>query len=264
MIYRFHCRLRGAALVGGAGDHRVPPGPGEHCDRALVTGGASPIGAAICRRLAADGLHVIIHAHASLARPRRWRREIQRGRRLGRDACLRSDRFRGDRAALRPVLEAGVPQMLVHNAGTHEDVPLAGMTEAQWRGVLDVTLNGFYAVTRPLLLPMMATRWGRIVAISSLSALMGNRGQVNYAAAKAGLIGAVRSLSHEVASARHHRECGRARDHRFAGGAGSARRQADRRDRADATRRKAGGGRRARRASSPRTAPPISPDRPSL
>jgi len=66
--------------------------------------------------------------------------------------------------------------------------------------VLDLSLTGFYAITRPLLLPMIATRWGRIVAISSVSAVMGNRGQVNYAAAKAGLIGAVRALSLEVAS----------------------------------------------------------------
>ncbi len=103
-------------------------------------------------------------------------------------------------AALDPVLAEGVPQIVVHNAGTHDDAPLAGMSERQWRGVLDVSLTGFYAITRPLLLPMMATRWGRIVAISSVSAVIGNRGQVNYAAAKAGLIGAVRALSLEVAS----------------------------------------------------------------
>ena len=89
---------------------------------------------------------------------------------------------------------------MVHNAGTHDDVPMAGMSAAQWRGVVDVSLGGFYATIQPLLLPMMATRWGRIVAVSSVSALMGNRGQVNYAAAKAGLIGAVKSLAREVAS----------------------------------------------------------------
>jgi 3-oxoacyl-[acyl-carrier protein] reductase len=97
-------------------------------------------------------------------------------------------------------LANGVPQVLVHSAGTHDDVPMAGMSEHQWRQVIDVSLHGFYAVARPLLLPMMATRWGRIVALSSVSAIMGNRGQVNYAAAKAGLIGAVRALSLEVAS----------------------------------------------------------------
>jgi 3-oxoacyl-[acyl-carrier protein] reductase len=90
--------------------------------------------------------------------------------------------------------------VVVHNAGTHDDAPLAGMSEAQWRGVVDVSLNGFYAVLRPLLLPMIGTRWGRIIAISSVSGIMGNRGQANYAAAKAGLIGAVKSVSLEYAA----------------------------------------------------------------
>lgn len=168
--------------------------------RALVTGGASPIGAAICRRLAADGLHVIVHAHVSLSAAEALARVIQAGGGSAETLCCDVTDFVATEAALRPVLDAGVPQVLVHNAGTHEDVPLAAMTERQWRGVLEVTLNGFYAVVRPMLLPMIGTRWGRIVAISSLAAIMGNRGQVNYAAAKAGLIGAMRALSHEVAS----------------------------------------------------------------
>ncbi len=164
--------------------------------RALVTGGASPIGAAICRRLAADGLHVIIHAHANLARAQALAAEIGPASAI---ACDITD-VAATEAALAPVLADGVPQVIVHNAGTHEDAPLAAMTEAQWRRVLDVSLTGFYAVLRPTILPLIGTRWGRIVAVSSVSALMGNRGQVNYAAAKAGLIGAVRSLSREVAS----------------------------------------------------------------
>jgi 3-oxoacyl-[acyl-carrier protein] reductase len=91
-------------------------------------------------------------------------------------------------------------QILVHNAGTHDDVPLAGMSESQWRNVVDVSLHGFFSVLRPLILPMIGTRWGRVIAISSISGIMGNRGQVNYAAAKAGLIGAIKSLSLEYAS----------------------------------------------------------------
>ena len=168
--------------------------------RALVTGGSSPLGSAMCRRLAAGGFHVIVHANAGLDRAREVAAAIEAGG--GSAEALRCDltSVADTEAALAPVLDAGPPQVLVHNAGTHDDVPMAGMSEAQWRGVLDVSLGGFFAVTRPLLLPMMATRWGRIVAISSVSALMGNRGQVNYAAAKAGLIGAVKSLSREVAS----------------------------------------------------------------
>jgi 3-oxoacyl-[acyl-carrier protein] reductase len=97
--------------------------------------------------------------------------------------------------------DGGPPiQVVVHNAGSHDDVPMAGMSEAQWRSAIDVSLNGFFNTVRPLLLPMLGTRWGRIVAMSSLSAVMGNRGQANYAAAKAGLIGAVKSLSLECAS----------------------------------------------------------------
>jgi 3-oxoacyl-[acyl-carrier protein] reductase len=90
-------------------------------------------------------------------------------------------------------------QILVHNAGVHDDVPMAAMTQAQWRHAIAVSLDGFFHVARPLLLPMMGTRCGRIVAMSSVSAIMGNRGQANYAAAKAGLIGAVRALSLECA-----------------------------------------------------------------
>ncbi len=162
--------------------------------RALVTGGASPLGEAICRQLAADGLHVIVHGRDSA-------RIAALAEQLGGTAmaCDITD-VRATEAALAPVLAAGAVQVLVHNAGSHEDVPLAGMSEAQWRGVLDVSLTGFFAALRPLILPMMGTRWGRVVAVSSVSALLGNRGQVAYAAAKAGLVGAVRSLSREVAS----------------------------------------------------------------
>jgi 3-oxoacyl-[acyl-carrier protein] reductase len=168
--------------------------------RALVTGGAGTLGSAICRRLGRDGLHVIVHTHARLEAAEAVVADIRAAggsaRVLG---CDLSD-VGATEAALQPVLAEGVPQVVVHSAGTHDDVPMAGMSEAQWRAVIDVSLHGFFAITRPLLLPMMATRWGRIVAISSVSAIMGNRGQVNYAAAKAGLIGAVRALSLELAS----------------------------------------------------------------
>ena len=91
-------------------------------------------------------------------------------------------------------------QVLVNNAGLHIDAPLAGMTRPQWAQVLGINLDGFFNVTQPLLLPMIRTRWGRIISISSVSALIGNRGQANYAAAKAGLHGASSSLALEVAT----------------------------------------------------------------
>jgi 3-oxoacyl-[acyl-carrier protein] reductase len=168
--------------------------------RALVTGGASPLGAAISRRLAAEGLHVVIHAHAGLDRAAALAAALRaEGRSAEALGCDLTD-LDATRAAMAGLVAAGVPQLLVHNAGTHEDVPMAGMRPEQWQRVLDTSLTGFYAVTQPLLLEMMATRWGRIIAISSVTALMGNRGQVAYGAAKAGLIGAVKSLAREVAA----------------------------------------------------------------
>lgn len=161
--------------------------------RALVTGGASPLGEAMCRRLAADGLYVIVHANTNLVRATALAAAIG-GEAI---ACDITD-IEATAAALASVLASGPVQVLVHNAGAHEDVPFAGMSETQWRSVIEVSLTGFYAALRPLILPMMGTRWGRVVAVSSVSALLGNRGQVNYAAAKAGLIGAVKSLAREV------------------------------------------------------------------
>jgi 3-oxoacyl-[acyl-carrier protein] reductase len=163
--------------------------------RALVTGGASPIGAAICRRLAADGMHVVVHAHSGLDRARALAAELG-----GSAVAFDLADVAASAEACRAMCAEGVPQVVVHNAGAHHDAPLAGMTEAQWRAPIEVGLTGFFAVVQPLLLPMMATRWGRVIAVSSVSAVMGNRGQANYAAAKAGLIGAVKSLAREVAT----------------------------------------------------------------
>jgi len=77
---------------------------------------------------------------------------------------------------------------------------MPGMRAAQWARVINVSLNGFFNVTQPLLMPMIGTRWGRIINLSSVAAITGNRGQANYAAAKAGLHGASKSLALEVAS----------------------------------------------------------------
>lgn len=166
--------------------------------RALVTGGASPIGAAISRRLAASGHHVLIHANANLTDAQSLAAELAHsGKAASAIACDLADRV-GTAACMARLLESGPVQLIVHNAGVHDDAPLAGMRPDQWHRVIDVSLNGFFAVAQPLLLPMIGTRWGRIVAVSSVSAILGNRGQANYAAAKAGLVGAVKSLAREV------------------------------------------------------------------
>jgi 3-oxoacyl-[acyl-carrier protein] reductase len=91
-------------------------------------------------------------------------------------------------------------QIIVNNAGIHDDAVFPGMKAAQWHQVIDVSLNGFFRVTQPLLLPMLRTRWGRVINVSSVAALAGNRGQVNYAAAKGALNSATKALSLEVAS----------------------------------------------------------------
>jgi 3-oxoacyl-[acyl-carrier protein] reductase len=98
------------------------------------------------------------------------------------------------------LLEDGPVQVLVNNAGIHDDAVFPGMSPAQWHRVIDLSVNGFYNVTQPLMLPMIRTRWGRIISLSSVAALAGNRGQVNYAAAKGALNAATRALSLEVAS----------------------------------------------------------------
>jgi len=168
--------------------------------RALVTGGSGGIGAAICRRLAADGLHVTVHANSRLQEAQRLAAEIAAGGGAAQAVAFDvADRARTE-AALQELLAAGPVQVVVNNAGIHDDAVMPAMKPAQWSRVIDVSLNGFFNVTQPLLLPMMATRWGRVINITSVAGLTGNRGQANYAAAKAGLHGATKSLAIELAS----------------------------------------------------------------
>jgi 3-oxoacyl-[acyl-carrier protein] reductase len=98
------------------------------------------------------------------------------------------------------MLQDGAIQILVNNAGIHSDSIMAGMSSAKWNQVINTNLNGFFRVTQPLLLPMVRTRWGRVISISSVAGITGNKGQANYAAAKSGLHGASKSLALEVAS----------------------------------------------------------------
>lgn len=168
--------------------------------RALVTGGSGAIGAAICRRLARDGRHVVVHANRRRAQALEVAAAIQAQGGTAEAVAFDVTDGAAAQAALEGLLIAGPIQVLVNNAGVREDAPLAGMKPDQWRRVIDVSLNGFYNVTQPLLLPMMRTRWGRIVSISSIAGILGNRGQANYAAAKAGLHGASKSLAIELAT----------------------------------------------------------------
>ncbi len=168
--------------------------------RALVTGGSGDIGSAIARALADAGCAVIVHANANIARAQAVVEGIRAAG--GQASAIAFDVVDGDacRAALEVLLANGPIQIVVNNAGIHDDAPMAGMTEAQWRRVIDVSLHGFFNVTQPLLLPMARTRFGRIVSVSSVAGMLGNRGQTNYAAAKAGLHGASKSLAREMGS----------------------------------------------------------------
>ena len=168
--------------------------------RALVTGATGAIGPAICRELARAGLHVIVHGNKRTEAAARLAAEITAAGGAAEHAAFDVTDADATAHALERLLGHGAIQVLVNNAGMHADAPMPGMTRAQWRSVVDVNLNGFFNVTQPLLLPMLGTRWGRIVTVSSVSALIGNRGQVNYAAAKAALHGATKSLALELAS----------------------------------------------------------------
>ena len=168
--------------------------------RALVTGGSGDLGGEICRQLAADGLHVIVHANGNLARAESVVADIVAAGGSAEAVAFDVADADATAAAIEVLLAPGPIQVVVNNAGIHDDAPMAGMTAAQWTRVIDVSLHGFFHVTQPLLLPMARKRWGRIVSVSSVAAVLGNRGQANYAAAKAALHGASRSLAREMAS----------------------------------------------------------------
>ncbi len=172
----------------------------ENIKRALITGGSGDIGSAIAKQLAEDGFHVIVHANHNLAKAETIVADLT-AQKLSAEA-VQFDITQAEtvEAALNGLLAQGPIQVVVNNAGIHDDAVMAGMTTEQWQSVIDVSLNGFFNVTQPLLMPMIRTRWGRIINIASIAGVAGNRGQTNYAAAKAGLIGASKSLALELAS----------------------------------------------------------------
>ena len=169
--------------------------------RALVTGGSGGIGAAICRRLAADGLAVLVHANRNLDKAEGVAAAIRKAGGEARAIAFDVTDAVATRTALELEVEAGgAIQVLVNNAGIHADAVFPGMAAEQWASVIDVSLNGFFNVTQPLTMPMIRTRWGRIITITSVAGLAGNRGQVNYSAAKGALHAASKSLALELAS----------------------------------------------------------------
>jgi 3-oxoacyl-[acyl-carrier protein] reductase len=176
----------------------TPPEPARK--RALITGGSGGLGRAIAQRLARDGLHVIVHAHQRLDAAQAVAQALNDEGGSAEAVAFDLTQREATHAACARLLEAGAVQVLVNNAGTHDDAAFPALRERQWHDVVDVSLHGFFNVTQPLTLPMIRTRWGRIINISSIAALTGNRGQVNYAAAKGALNSATKALALELAS----------------------------------------------------------------
>lgn len=167
---------------------------------ALITGSSGGIGSAIARRLALDGHHVVVHANRGLDKARQVVADILAAGGSAEAVAFDVTDRQACALALQALSDQRPIQILVNNAGIHDDAVFPGMRGDQWDRVVNVSLNGFFNVTQPLTMPMVRTRWGRIVNISSVAAIAGNRGQVNYSAAKGALHAASKSLSLELAS----------------------------------------------------------------
>lgn len=172
---------------------------------ALVTGASGDLGAVMAHTLAQAGMQVWVHAHRQRDKAQALVERINADAAVqaagGSAQAIAFDIADADacQAAAQQMLAQAPIQVLVHNAGITADAVMAGMQPAQWQQVIKVNLNGFFNLTQPLLLDMVRTGWGRIIAITSVAGQMGNRGQVNYAAAKGALHSAVKALSLEVA-----------------------------------------------------------------
>ncbi|OUS72225.1 3-oxoacyl-ACP reductase [Pseudoalteromonas sp. A601] len=169
--------------------------------RVLVTGSSKGIGKAVALQLAKDGFNISLHCRSGLEAAEQVKAEIAA---LGVDVDILQFDV-ADRASAKAILEQyvethGAFYGVVCNAGITADTAFPAMTDEEWDSVVHTNLDGFYNVLHPLVMPMVRTRkGGRIVAMSSVSGVAGNRGQVNYSASKAGVIGASKALAVELA-----------------------------------------------------------------
>ena len=172
---------------------------------ALVTGGGRGIGRAIALKLASQGFSVIINYVANSEAAQNTLTDIQNS---GGSAELLQFDVSDNKSVAEAINswklkhEGEYISVIVNNAGIHKDNLMMWMPEEDWRSVLSASLDGFYNVTQPLLKDMLVKKWGRIVNVSSLSGIKGMPGQVNYSAAKGGLIASTKALAQEVAKKR--------------------------------------------------------------
>jgi len=167
---------------------------------ALVTGGSRGIGRAICLELARNGSYVIINYRSNIKAAQDTLELIHQGGGMGEIVCFDvANPKETERSIEALLIQHEAIDILVNNAGETADSLFVLMSSDEWTKVLNTSLQGFYNVTKPVLMKMVSRKHGFIVAISSVSARLGHRGQTNYSAAKAGLEGACRSLASEVA-----------------------------------------------------------------
>jgi 3-oxoacyl-[acyl-carrier protein] reductase len=169
--------------------------------RVLVTGASKGIGRAIALQLARDGFHLVVHYHSDRQGGEATLAQIQQAGGEGQLIQFNIAATAECRQALEADIEAnGAYYGVVCNAGMTRDAAFPALTEGEWNQVIHTNLDGFYNVLQPCVMPMLRLRQGgRIITLSSVSGLAGNRGQVNYSAAKAGIIGATKALAVELA-----------------------------------------------------------------
>ena len=166
----------------------------------LVTGSSRGIGRETAIYLAKNGFDIVLHYNKSKEKVLEVQKIIEEtGRKVRILQFDVSDRNKTKKTLLKDIEKNGIYYGVVVNAGINADNPFPAMEDNEWDRVINTNLNGFYNTLRPIILEMIQNRKGRIVALSSISGLTGNRGQINYSASKAGIIGAVKALSREVA-----------------------------------------------------------------
>lgn len=166
----------------------------------LITGSSRGIGRETAIYLANNGYDIVLHCNKNKDKALEVQDIIEK---LGRNVRILqfdvSDRVQTKSVLLDDIEKNGMYYGVVVNAGITADNPFPAMEDDEWDRVINTNLNGFYNTLRPLIMPMIQNRCGRIVALSSISGIAGNRGQINYSASKAGIIGAAKALSKEVA-----------------------------------------------------------------